>query len=79
VITEAQPLAVSAVLCADWGKEVSKRAVFVADVSTRVVRRLEPAMWTFEEVLAAHPEFRRPANRARSNGVASSRQNSGST
>jgi hypothetical protein len=51
VMTEAQSLAVSAVLCADWGKEVAKRAVFVADVSQRVVRRLGPATWTFEEVL----------------------------
>ncbi len=45
------PLAVSAIVCADWGKEVSKRAVFVADVDERTVRRLGPARWTFEEVL----------------------------
>ena len=50
-MTESQPLTVSAVLCADWGKEVSKRAVFVADVSKRLVQRLRPATWTFEEVL----------------------------
>ena len=36
----------SAVICADWGKESRKRAVYVADVAQRTVRRLESAAWT---------------------------------
>ena len=35
-----QPRKLSAILCADWGKELPKRAVYVADVAARVVRRV---------------------------------------
>ncbi len=42
----------SAILCADWGKEFSKRAVYVADVSARVVRRVSGAGWAVAGVLA---------------------------
>lgn len=42
----------SAILCADWGKALSKRAVYVADVSARVVRRVPGAEWAVAGVLA---------------------------
>lgn len=41
----------SAILCADWGKEARKRAVYVGDVSTRVVRRVSADRWTLATVL----------------------------
>lgn len=41
-----------AVLCADWGKELRKRAVYLAEVPTRIVRRLPASGWTAAEVLA---------------------------
>lgn len=50
-MTGARPLAISAIVCADWGKEVSKRAAFVADVHECRVQWLGPVRWTFEEVL----------------------------
>ena len=42
---------VSAILCADWGKEFPRRAVYVADVSARVVRRVSAAGWSVTGVL----------------------------
>lgn len=39
-------------LCADWGKEPNKRAVYAAHVSARVVRRVESAAWTVAGALA---------------------------
>jgi hypothetical protein len=42
---------VSAILCADWGKEFPKRAVYVADVSARVVRRVSANGWSVAGVL----------------------------
>ena len=42
----------SAILCADWGKEFSKRAVYAADVSARVVRRVSSRGWSVARVLA---------------------------
>jgi len=42
----------SAILCADWGKEFSKRAVYAADVSARVVRRVSGDGWSVAGVLA---------------------------
>lgn len=42
----------SAILCADWGKESSKRAVYAADVSARVVRRVSGDGWSVARVLA---------------------------
>ena len=41
----------SAILCADWAKEPSKRAVYVADVSTRSVRRIEAGPWSLAKLL----------------------------
>jgi hypothetical protein len=32
-------LGVATILCADWGKEASKRAVWVADVTSAAFRR----------------------------------------
>lgn len=43
---------VSAVICADWGKESRKRAVYVADVAQRTVRRLESGTWTLTGILS---------------------------
>ena len=40
-----------AILCADWGKDIRKRAVFVADVSSRSVRRAAPRAWSLAAVL----------------------------
>jgi hypothetical protein len=39
------------ILCADWGKDLHKRAVFVADVSSRSVRRAAPRAWSLAAVL----------------------------
>src|SRR5580693_5640515 len=41
----------SAILCADWGKEFPKRAVYVADVSARVIRRVSATGWSVAGVL----------------------------
>ncbi len=41
----------SAILCADWGKEFPKRSVYVADVSARVVRRVAAKGWSVAGVL----------------------------
>lgn len=41
----------SAVLCADWAKEFSKRSVYVADVSARTVRRVSETGWSVGAVL----------------------------
>lgn len=43
----------SAILCADWGADQRKRAVYVADSSSRVVRRLPRAEWSLKSVLKA--------------------------
>ena len=48
--TEPAP-APQAILCADWGKDIRKRAVFVADVSSRSVRRAVPRAWSLAAVL----------------------------
>jgi len=42
---------ISAILCADWGKEADKRAVYMADVPARIVRRLEGRAWSVGGVL----------------------------
>ena len=42
----------SAILCADWGKEFSKRAVYAADISARVIRRVPSDGWSVAGVLA---------------------------
>lgn len=43
----------SAILCADWAKDAAGRAVYVADVLTRVVRRLQASAWSMSIVLEA--------------------------
>lgn len=43
--------ALAAILCADWGKEFPKRAVYVADVAARTVRRVVRAGWSVAGVL----------------------------
>jgi hypothetical protein len=50
-MTAAPARRVSAILCADWGKEFPKRAVYVADVSARVVRRVAATGWSVPGVL----------------------------
>jgi hypothetical protein len=41
----------SAILCADWGKESRKRAVYVADVAARTVKRIAGSEWSVTTVL----------------------------
>ena len=48
---EAPANKLSAILCADWGKSLPKRAVYVADVSARVVRRVSALGWSVARVL----------------------------
>ena len=47
-----QPRKLSAILCADWGKESPKGAVYVAEVESRIIRRLCAAGWSVAGVLA---------------------------
>lgn len=47
----------AAILCADWGKEPHKRAVYVADVASRIVRRLASDLWSFGTVLGAAEQW----------------------
>ena len=42
----------SAILCADWGKEKAKRSIYVADVESRIVRRVSAEAWSVTSVLA---------------------------
>jgi hypothetical protein len=49
---ETETRKLSAILSADWGKEPQKRAVYVADVSARVVRRVSSDRWSVAGVLA---------------------------
>jgi hypothetical protein len=41
----------SAVICADWGKESRKRSVYLADVAQRTIRRLESDAWILTVIL----------------------------
>jgi hypothetical protein len=41
----------STILCADWGKKKPKRAVYVADVSERLVRRIHAKDWSVGTIL----------------------------
>lgn len=41
----------SVILCADWGKKFSKRAVYAADVSARVIRRVSGDGWSVARLL----------------------------
>src|SRR2546425_709339 len=50
---DSQP-AVGAILCADWGMGAGKRTVYVADVSSRVVRRIASNIpWSVAAILSA--------------------------
>ncbi len=51
MMNRAMPRTLSAILCADWGKEFKKRAVYVADVSGRVVQRIPGDDWSVARVL----------------------------
>ena len=42
----------SRILCADWGKDARKRAVYIADVSARSVRRIPSNAWSLTSVVA---------------------------
>jgi len=45
---------INTILCADWGKETRKRAVYAADVRARRVYRLQPKRaWSLPEILDA--------------------------
>ena len=44
---------IAAVLCADWGKDPRNRAVYMADVPARTVRRLTEKSWSFVSLLRA--------------------------
>ena len=39
------------ILCADWGKKPSKRAVWIADIKERSVRQVPGSDWSFHSVL----------------------------
>jgi hypothetical protein len=52
--SDVSTLGVSAILCADWSKDARKRAIYVANVPTREVRRLhakDPGGWSVSAVL----------------------------
>ena len=51
MINEARHREPAAILCADWGKESQKRAVYVADVTAQVVRRVSATGWSVVRVL----------------------------
>lgn len=52
-----EPRTLSAIISADWSKEASKRAVYVADVGARSIRRLNAARWSLDGVLRAADAF----------------------
>jgi hypothetical protein len=47
----------STILCADWGKESAKRAVYLADVDGRVVRRVPGEAWSLARLLEEAQRF----------------------
>jgi len=52
LLVESHRLKPTSILCADWGKEAHKRAVFVADVNDKpIVRRVLRQEWTFAAVM----------------------------
>lgn len=51
VTSGASTPALSAILCADWGKEFKKRSVYIADVTQRAIRRVDSRGWSFAEVI----------------------------
>src|SRR5437763_4720754 len=54
-----EPLAprTSTILCADWGKEAAKRAVYLADIAGRVVRRVPGKGWSLARLLEEAQRF----------------------
>ncbi len=52
MIGKVETPALSAILCADWGKESRKRSVYVAEIAARTVRRLAASEWSVTRVLA---------------------------
>ena len=40
----------AAIACGDWGKHSGKRAVHVADIPARAVRRMNRGTWSFNTV-----------------------------
>jgi hypothetical protein len=51
VTSKTQSARISAILCADWGKGTRKRAVYVADVTARIVRRIGASGWSVSALL----------------------------
>jgi hypothetical protein len=49
---------ISAIICADWGKERNKRAVFVADPVARTIKRIDGANWSVATLLEAAVPWR---------------------
>ena len=47
----------SAILCADWGKERGKRAAYVAEVASRTIRRVDAGEWSVATVLGFADTF----------------------
>jgi hypothetical protein len=41
----------TAILCADWARDLRRRSVWLADVASRFVRRVPGSDWSFEAVL----------------------------
>ncbi len=46
-----QTARLTAILCADWGKEKRKRSVYVADVAGRTVKRVAAGEWSLAAVV----------------------------
>jgi hypothetical protein len=46
-----QAAGLSAIMCADWGKENRKRALYVADIASRIVERVSGQDWSVATVL----------------------------
>ncbi len=47
----------SSILCADWGKESAKRAVYLADTAARVIRRMPGEGWSVLRLLEEAQRF----------------------
>lgn len=54
-----EPLAprLSTILCADWGKDSAKRAVYLADIAGRVVRGVPSESWSLTRLLDEAQRF----------------------
>src|SRR5947209_1527451 len=56
-VTEPQAPKPSTILCADWGKGPTKRAVYLADIAGRVVRRVPGEGWSLARLLEETQRF----------------------